>query len=216
MGTPAAADAKSLLRSAIDGEPGSLEALFLRYHQPLLSRIVGRIPASLGASSSAEDVLQDAFVEAFRSFPRFVPPAREDESVPAFFGWLTMITDRALASACRRANSAKRGGGAQAAVPGPFAQSSVALVIDMLAQDSSTPSRVAREGEAEMAVLAALEKLGEDQRRALELRYFQGLPPAQIAAHMGRTEHAIHNLCARALEVMRREMGDVNLLFSRP
>jgi len=216
MGTPESADAQTLLRGAIGGQPGSLEALFLRYHQPLLSRIAGRLPVGLAATSSAEDVLQDAYVEAFRAFPRFVAPAREDEAVPAFFGWLAMITDRALATACRRANAAKRGGGVQAPIPGPFARSSVAMVIDMLGQDSSTPSRVAREGEAEVAVLAALEKLSEDQRRALELRYFQGMPAAQIAAHMGRSEQAVHNLCGRALEAMRRELGDVELLFSRP
>jgi len=50
----------------------------------------------------------------------------------------------------------------------------------------------------------ALARLSPEQRRALELRFLDGLPTATTAAIMGKTEHAVKKLQSRGLGALRR------------
>lgn len=50
----------------------------------------------------------------------------------------------------------------------------------------------------------ALARLSPEQRRALELRFLDGLPTAATAAIMGKTEHAVKKLQSRGLGALRR------------
>ena len=62
---------------------------------------------------------------------------------------------------------------------------------------ASPPSAAAHE-EAIESVLAALERLSADHQRVLELRDFDGLPFAEVAERMGRSEPAVRKLASRA------------------
>jgi RNA polymerase sigma-70 factor, ECF subfamily len=60
------------------------------------------------------------------------------------------------------------------------------------------------------AAYAALRSLSAPQRAALTLRYLDGLPVADVAAHLGRSLHATETLLARsraALRTVYREEG---------
>lgn len=54
------------------------------------------------------------------------------------------------------------------------------------------------------AALAALSQLSGPQRAALTLRYLDGLPVAEVGAHLGRSLHATETLLVRARAALRR------------
>ena len=53
------------------------------------------------------------------------------------------------------------------------------------------------------AAYAALRCLSAPQRAALTLRYLDGLPVAEVAAHLGRSVHATETLLARSRAALR-------------
>lgn len=58
------------------------------------------------------------------------------------------------------------------------------------------------------AAYAALGCLNEHQRAALTLRYLDGLPVAEVAAHLGRSLTATETLLVRARAALRRVYQD--------
>lgn len=50
---------------------------------------------------------------------------------------------------------------------------------------------------------SVMSELGEHHRRALVLRYFDGLPVPEVAGHLGRTVHATETLLVRARRQFR-------------
>ncbi len=65
------------------------------------------------------------------------------------------------------------------------------------------------DGELDAATAyAALAQVNPHQRAALTLRYLDGLPVADVAAHLGRSLHATETLLARARAALRRVYED--------
>jgi RNA polymerase sigma-70 factor (ECF subfamily) len=74
------------------------------------------------------------------------------------------------------------------------------------------PERSTSEEEANVhrvMAWAALEKLKEEHREVLVLRYLLDLPSAEVARIMGKSEGATYSLQVRALEAARRVLGPV-------
>jgi RNA polymerase sigma factor (sigma-70 family) len=86
-------------------------------------------------------------------------------------------------------------------------ESSVVMLLDLMAASGRTPSRTIARREAHQAVEAALKVLPEDYREVVRLVYLEGLAVAQAAERMGRTERAIHNLCYKAKRRLREMLG---------
>ena len=57
------------------------------------------------------------------------------------------------------------------------------------------------------AIGAALAALTDDQREAIELRFFAGLSAREAADVMGRQEGTIRGLQFRAIAALRRQLG---------
>ncbi len=72
-----------LVRCALDGDVSAEEALYRRHAPPLLSALI-RMTSN---RDDALDVVQDAFIQAFRRLPQLTDPA-------AFRGWLRTIAFR--------------------------------------------------------------------------------------------------------------------------
>lgn len=53
-------------------------------------------------------------------------------------------------------------------------------------------------------MLAAMRRLTEEQQHVLALRYFAGLSTSEIAQALGKGDHAIYSLQARAIAALRR------------
>ena len=107
-------------------------------------------------ATEAEDVVQEVFVQVWRQAERYDPSRGSAEA------WLcTIARSRALDRVRRRTARREE---PEAAAPGATARP---------------------RAEETLAVRAALESLSADQRRALELAYYDGLTQSEIAAHLG-------------------------------
>jgi RNA polymerase sigma-70 factor (ECF subfamily) len=61
-------------------------------------------------------------------------------------------------------------------------------------------------GERAAAVRAAMERLPDDYRQVLTLRYEDDMPFEEVAKRMGRTSNAVRKLWARAVERLEQEL----------
>src|SRR5262249_35228853 len=88
-----------------------------------------------------------------------------------------------------------------------FAESSARLEAWLQASPTSPSEQVLRH-EQLLQLSAALAKLPEDQRLALEMHYLQGCTVAEVAAHMTRTERSVAGLVRRGLQKLRELLAD--------
>jgi RNA polymerase sigma-70 factor (ECF subfamily) len=202
---------QELVQNAAAGDEAALRRLLLAHHDRLAAAIAPQLPDDLRRVLSVDDVLQEAYLVAFRKIREFDPG-----EPGGFQAWLTKIAEHRLADLIKRHRRAKRGGGRAAAkVRVGDDDSTVIDMLQMLAADSRTPSREARMHEVVAALHAALENLKEENRQALHLRYLEGLSVAEMAERMGRSEGAVHMLCTRGLQALREELGDLSRFLSR-
>ena len=129
-------------------------------------------------ASDAEDVVQEVFVQVWRQASRFDP----DRGTPE--AWLcTMARTRALDRLRRRTTRREE---PEEAAPAP-----------------STPP-----GSAEaIAVRKALDGLSVDQRRALELAYYEGLTQSEIAERLGEPLGTVKTRIRTAMIRLREVLG---------
>ncbi|MBA4066389.1 MAG: RNA polymerase subunit sigma-70 [Isosphaera sp.] len=71
----------------------------------------------------------------------------------------------------------------------------------------SPPARAERD-ELALRLASALARLSDDQREAVELRYFHGLTVKAVAARMGRTVPAVGGLVSRGLIRLKELLAD--------
>lgn len=190
-----------LVTAAREGDRLAIERLFLMLHPRLRNRITRKIPNDLSSTLGPDDVLQETYAKAIRSINTLEPC-----NVEQFYRWLATVAEHRLLDMIRERRALKRGGGrVQVAAGGDEEPGNDLLEIAM--QHLSTPSREIRRNEAGDAVRAALAVIEPDYRTAITLRYIKGLPVAEIAAQMQRTDRAVHMLCNRGLKALRAVLG---------
>jgi RNA polymerase sigma-70 factor, ECF subfamily len=191
-----------LLTQLLAGQPFALERLLFREHDRLFAYIQRKFPADLRGIAGPEDVLQETFAQVCEQADRFKPDGPD-----SFYRWAATIARNRLMDLIKAQRAAKRGGKAERLTLPEARDHSVVELFSLLRADEPAPSRRAMTGEALAAMRIAIANLGPEMRRAIEMRYLQGLGVAEVATAMGRTERAIHQLCHRALKRLRSSIG---------
>lgn len=166
---------RELYRAAIHGDRDAFEMIIRTSSRTLFAIAYG----VLQNREEAEDVVQDAFVKAWKTRWR----VRDPEKFPA---WLATI-------ARNRARDVFR---ARRTVP----------LTDELSGEPDVSSEAATSGELTREVHAALATLPESHRVALTLRYFDALDYATIERTLGLTNGALRGILGRALQTMRKRL----------
>jgi RNA polymerase sigma-70 factor (ECF subfamily) len=175
-----------------DGGP-SLERF--RDYLVLLARV--QMDARLRARLHPSDVVQQTLLEAHRQRDKL--HGRGEEEVAA---WLRQLLVHNVADAGRALSRAKRDVGLERSLEAALEQSSVRLQA-ILAADQSSPSQQAMRNEQWLRVADALARLPQPQREAVVLHYLQGLPLAEVAGQLGRSEASAAGLLYRGLKKLR-------------
>jgi RNA polymerase sigma factor (sigma-70 family) len=182
--TTAADDAdRATLERIAGGEHGAIEILYERY-KSMAYALALRITAD---SATAEDVVQDAFIGAWRN------AARYETGRGSVKTWLlSIVHHRAIDATRRRRPTTELPEGEGPAPP--------ALTLpDVWAE---VAGRLDRE-----AVVAALATLSDVQREALELGYFGGLTQQEIAARTGTPLGTVKSRMRLGLLALRRVLS---------
>ena len=166
----------------------------------LLARL--QLGPHLQAKLDASDVVQQAILQAHEGRAQF-----RGSTEAEWLAWLRAILANVLAAAARRFGTEARAVGRERSLEAELERSSSRLEC-LLAADQTSPSQRAVRGEELLRLASALEKLPEDQRRVVELRYLKGLPVADVARQMGRTRPAAVGLLYRGLKRLRELLHD--------
>ena len=153
------------------------------YHRAL-PHVYGYLLSRCGDVSLAEDLAAETFMAAVAAAGR-----RPRGTVRITVAWLVGVARHKLADHWRRSVREERSHAAAAA--GGSAGGRAAL-------DDPWDEWLDTE-----AAYAALRCLPAPQRAALTLRYLDGLPVAEVAAHLGRSVHATETLLARSRAALR-------------
>jgi RNA polymerase sigma-70 factor (ECF subfamily) len=196
-----------VVRRAVAGDRAALDGLLAAYYPRLAAHVAPKLPGDLRGTLAVEDVLQEAFLDAFQAIG-----SAKAESGKSFYSWLVAIVEHQMLDLIRAARTAKRGGGWS---PLDAQSASTVGMLQQIAITSRTPSASAAGHEAISAVQSALESLPANYREALRLRHIEGLAVADVAARMGRTEAAVQMLCHRALRQLATVMGSASRFLSR-
>jgi RNA polymerase sigma factor (sigma-70 family) len=166
-----------LLQMVRRGDPAGAEALFER-HAPAILGFAGRM---LGTRHDAEEICQEVFLKMIASAHQY------DERAP-LMSWLLSIA----ANACRdQLRQRKR--------TSPLPLSSA----EHLAAPAPSAASVLADEQQRRSVERALQALSPEQREAVVLARYHGLPYQQVARTLGITEGAVKTRVCRAVETLR-------------
>lgn len=158
-------------------QPDPALGLLTLYDQAL-PQVYGYLLTRCGDRGLAEDLTAECFLAA-------VTAARKPGASPLGVPWLIGVARHKLIDHWRSREREERG---------------LRLV-------SGGSREIDDPWDTELDVLRAREvltRLGTQHRAALILRYLDGLPVAEVAAHLGRTLHATEALLVRARTAFRR------------
>jgi RNA polymerase sigma-70 factor, ECF subfamily len=203
MTVEADADRGELLRRARAGDAAARGAVLeqFRPYLALLARL--QIDRRLQGKADPADLVQETFLEAHKSFPRF-----RGETEAELAAWLRRVLAANLVDLVRRFLRAKRRDVRLERALAEDLDHSSRAIGQALAAPHSTPSQQAVRREQDVLLAEALGRLPEDYREVLILHHLEGLGHPAIAQRMGRTIDSVKNLWARALAKLRRSLGD--------
>ena len=169
-----------LVTEAQDGDPWAFGMIFDHYHEAIHRFIASRV----NRPSDAEDLTQLVFVKALEALPRY-----ESRGIP-FGGWLFRLARNAVIDHARTRHD----------------HADLDTIADRAHGDAG-PEEMAAVHQELAAVAAALASLTDEQREAIELRFFAGLSAREAAEAMGKQEGTVRGLQFRAIAALRRQLG---------
>ena len=166
MTSPASIGDHQLIARAAGGDERAIASLYDRYGGVLYA-VAYRIT---GQRADAEEVVIEAFAQAWREAPRFEP------SRGSVGAWLTII-GRSRALDLVRARGRRERITATAAAERPDA-------APAMGDWRSDPAGTVDSAERQARVREALAALSPPQRQAIELAYYEGLSQTEIAERL--------------------------------
>lgn len=177
---PGRAEDEALVARMAQGDRAALMALYDRY-APTMLAVGARI---LGDRREAEDLLHDVILEAWQAAGQY-QPGRGKVST-----WLLLrLRSRALDRV--RAPSRSR----------------TTVTDDPVPADAAAPAADPHFAADRPKLMRALAEIPPEQRRVLELAYFDGLSASEIAAELGLSIGTVKSRTAAALSKLRTRLG---------
>lgn len=174
---------EEVIRQVLDGDTARFELLMRRYNE----RVYRAARAVVRDESEAEDVMQQAYVNAYTHLHQFNGTAQ-------FSTWLTRIAiNESLARVRRRGRYA------------PF--DDLTNVEPFMAQDPvENPERQAFSGELRALLEWAIDTLPDGTREVFMLRDVEGLSTAEVAETLGVSEDVVKTRLSRGRAGLRRKL----------
>lgn len=184
-------------------DPQELSDFLTARRGHLLAFIERQLGAVLRRKVEPEDIFQEASADAVRFLPTGDLSGRDP------FSWLCQFAERRIIDAHRKFVAAQKRSAHREVLLGlAGGDASRVALIDQLAASMTTASEAFSRGERAAQLAAALATLPDDMRKALELRYLQGLPSKEIAQALGKSDGAVRVLLSRSLARLHAVLED--------
>ena len=172
------------------GDHLAFEGLIEKFKMPVLNYIYRQI----GNSSEAEDIAQNVFIQVYKSAERYQPSAK-------FTTWLFTIARNLCLNEFRRRGrhpleSLQEGTNVDPERDPP----------QFTDPKARSPAIETSEKELEKYILAAIQKLPENQRTAVLLCRYEGLSYEEIAKILDATPSAVKSLLHRARDTLKKDL----------
>lgn len=178
------------------GDDAVMATLIERYRERLQRMVQFRLDPRLVGRLDADDVLQEAFLDAEKRLQAF-----RDDHKP-FLVWIRLITQQTMVDLHRKHLGAKmRSAGREIGAP-----ASGTLSGFFVAHVTSPSGALMRE-EVRQRIEQALASMDEIDREVLVLRHFEELSNKEAAAVLGIQENAASNRYVRALGRLKGFLG---------
>jgi RNA polymerase sigma-70 factor, ECF subfamily len=164
--------------------------LCLHVHQLRLGRL-------FRARFDSSDVVQEALARAVRAQDQV-----RGRSEPEVVRWLQAIVGNVLVDLVREHGAAKRDPRLEQTVGAAAADDGTPLAAYLTAAEPG-PSTLASRREELLRLAAAVEQLPDAERDAVIAHYLLGLPLAEVASRLGRTEKGVAGLLFRGKRRLR-------------
>jgi RNA polymerase sigma-70 factor, ECF subfamily len=175
---------EEIVRDVLAGETALFELLMRRYNE----RLYRAARAITRDDDEAEDVMQQAYVNAFSNLRQFKGAAQ-------FATWLTRITiNEALARVRRRGRYE------------PFEEDLSSVETPMPWNTAPDPERQAFTGELRELLEWAIDNLPDGAREVFVLRDVEGLSTTETAAALDVSEDVVKTRLSRARAALRRSL----------
>jgi RNA polymerase sigma-70 factor (ECF subfamily) len=179
-------DESQLIDAALAGDSSAFGVLVQRYQNRLYNSIVHVV----GCRVEAEDVVQDAFVQAYVKLHTFKRNSQ-------FFTWIYRIAFNSALSRRRRKRPAMS-----------VEQSRETTGAEPVSNDDAPDDRMLR-SERVQRVQEALSKLTEDHRAILILREMDGMSYEEIAEILNTPVGTVRSRLSRARSQMRDKLEEL-------
>lgn len=164
-----------------------------------------RIPNRLRSLISADDLLQEVWIDAFRALPTIsISGMRSGQR------WLLTLCRRRLINSIRHLQRLKRGGDLAIVPLNARKSTSVRELLVSLVASNRTPSSVVGVNEATDAVTAAISELPAACRQAIYLRFIAGHSLLEVAKRMDRSTNSVRALIFRGLRELKATLGNAS------
>ena len=173
----------ALIKSVLTGGHAAFDRLVDRYSR----RISALVYQKVGNSSDGDDLVQEIFVKAYAMLPQLKDHER-------FGPWLYQIGQTTVIDFLRRKQFRK------------------AASLDELKVADYEPPAETREGldkDLFEKVMKAVGNLPENYRLVFTLRFLEGMNGKEIAEHLGEPHGTIRNRLFRAIEMIRKAIGEI-------
>ena len=186
-------DEADLLRRCREGSDAAY-AVLVREHRPRLFSLAYRLT---GNPSTAEDVVQEAFLAAFKGIDRFEPK-------PSLAPWLNTITIRIAKRAASRQRARP-----STSLDGAFGDDGADPALPLLAPPSGDgdPHLAAETAELRRHLEAAIDRLPFNYRAAVVLRHVMGLDYAEAADSLSVPLNTFKSHLLRGTRMLREDLA---------
>jgi RNA polymerase sigma-70 factor (ECF subfamily) len=190
---------EGLVRSAQDADPDAFSELLRRCRGRLDLWVALRMGPLLKSRLSKDDVMQETFLEAYRSIGDFDP-----RGSGSFRRWLLSIAENRLRDLSKYHTAQKRDPAREAGPPA--ASPDEADLLRHLGATGRTPSSGAHWRDLGERLRQAIEKLPEAQREVLVLRAIEERTFKEIAERLGKRPATVQVHYLRALKSLKDEL----------
>jgi len=177
-----------IVERTLNGDKDAYGDLVRRYQSAVLAQAL----AVTGRRDEAEDIVQEAFLKAYRALPGL-------KRHPAFAAWLFGITRNACVDWMRRR---QREAAAPVETSGPDPSET-----DPVDSTAKTPAEEAERKELHRLVLATVTTLPTEYAVAVTLKHQSGLTCSEIAETLGVPLGTVTSRLTRAHQMLRERLA---------